>query len=93
MNKAYSTSMGTAYCADSIDVLSALPDDTVDLVVTSPPYALHFKKEYGNADQDAYVEWISPFCEHIKRVLKPKGSFALNIGGAWTPVVSDMFCK
>ena len=50
MNKAYSTSMGTAYCADSIDVLSALPDDTVDLVVTSPPYALHFKKEYGNAD-------------------------------------------
>ena len=31
------------------------------------------------------MEWISPFCEHIKRVWKPKGSFALNIGGAWTP--------
>ena len=85
MKKHYKTPLGTAYYSDAIDILSDLKDDSVDLVVTSPPYALHFKKEYGNADQENYIDWISPFCEQIKRVLKPEGSFALNIGGAWTP--------
>ena len=85
MKKHYKTPLGTAYCSDAIDILSDLKDDSVDLIVTSPPYALHFKKEYGNADQENYIDWISPFCEQIKRVLKPEGSFALNIGGAWTP--------
>ena len=85
MVKSYGTRMGTAVCADAIEILSAMQSETVDLVVTSPPYALHFKKEYGNADQEDYVEWISPFCKQIMRVLKPTGSFALNIGGAWTP--------
>jgi site-specific DNA-methyltransferase (cytosine-N4-specific) len=56
----------------------------VDLVITSPPYALHFKKEYGNADQRDYVKWFLPFAEQIKRVLKPDGSFVLNVGGSWT---------
>jgi site-specific DNA-methyltransferase (cytosine-N4-specific) len=54
-------------------------------VITSPPYGLHFKKEYGNVDQDKYVEWFLPFAKEIKRVLKPDGSFVLNIGGSWTP--------
>ena len=85
MTRKYETSLGAAFCADAIDVLATLEDDSVDLVVTSPPYALHFKKEYGNVSQDDYVEWISPYCEQIKRILKPEGSFALNIGGAWTP--------
>ena len=85
MKKHYNTPLGTAYCADAIDLLSDLEDESIDLVVTSPPYALHFKKEYGNVDQDKYVDWISPFCNHIKRVLKSTGSLALNIGGAWTP--------
>ena len=58
---------------------------SIDLVMTSPPYALHFKKEYGNADQTDYVEWFLPFAEQIKRVLKDDGSFVLNVGGAWTP--------
>jgi site-specific DNA-methyltransferase (cytosine-N4-specific) len=55
------------------------------LILTSPPYALHFKKEYGNADQREYVRWFLPFAEQIKRVLKPEGSFVLNVGGSWTP--------
>jgi site-specific DNA-methyltransferase (cytosine-N4-specific) len=54
-------------------------------VITSPPYALHFQKEYGNVDQKNYVKWFLPFAEEIKRILKPDGSFVLNIGGAWTP--------
>ena len=85
MTKQYTTPLGTSYCADAIDILASIPDESIDLVVTSPPYALHFKKEYGNADQNRYIEWISPFCRHIHRILKPTGSFALNIGGAWTP--------
>jgi DNA modification methylase len=85
MQPIYSTSLGEAYCADSLDFMRSLPAGSIDLVLTSPPYALHFKKEYGNADQGEYVEWFLPFAEEIKRILKPDGSFVLNVGGAWTP--------
>ena len=84
-NPVYETEFGALYCDDSLKFMSALPDDSVDLVVTSPPYALHFKKEYGNADQSEYVEWLIPFCREIKRIIKPSGSFVLNIGGTWQP--------
>jgi site-specific DNA-methyltransferase (cytosine-N4-specific) len=40
--------------------MAAMPDRSVNLVVTSPPYALEFKKEYGNAAKDAYVNWLRP---------------------------------
>lgn len=81
----YSTNLGRAICGDSLDVMSREPSGSVDLVVTSPPYALHFKKEYGNADQADYVDWFLPFAREIKRILKPDGSLVLNVGGAWTP--------
>lgn len=84
-NVIYSTELGELHCGDSLEFMRALPDDSVDLVVTSPPYALHFKKEYGNADQAEYVAWFLPFAAEIKRILKAEGSFVLNIGGAWTP--------
>ena len=51
----------------------------------SPHYALHFKKEYGNVDKAKYVEWFLPFAAEIKRILKPDGSFVLNIGGSYNP--------
>ncbi|HEX4146694.1 MAG TPA: site-specific DNA-methyltransferase [Pirellulales bacterium] len=85
MKPLYQTELGKAYCADSLELLPALPAGSVDLVLTSPPYALHFKKEYGNADQADYVAWFIPFAREIKRVLKSDGSFVLNIGGSWTP--------
>jgi site-specific DNA-methyltransferase (cytosine-N4-specific) len=81
----YKTDLGEAYCGDSLEIMAAMPEHSVDLIVTSPPYALHFKKEYGNADQDKYVNWFLPFGRAMKRILRPKGSLALNIGGAWTP--------
>lgn len=81
----YRTEFGAMHCADSLDLMRSLPDDSVDLVVTSPPYALHFKKAYGNADQKEYLAWLMPFCAEIKRIIKPSGSFVLNLGGAWTP--------
>lgn len=81
----YTTKMGEAYCADSLEVLPEIAPASVDLVITSPPYGLHFKKEYGNVNQEKYVEWFLPFAHKIKHALKPAGSFVLNIGGSWTP--------
>lgn len=85
MKPLYKTELGKAYCADSLQLLPKLADASVDLVVTSPPYALHFKKEYGNKDQKEYVRWFLPFAAEFKRLLKPDGSFVLNVGGAWKP--------
>lgn len=85
MEPIYSTELGNAYCVDSLELMRSLPSGSIDLVLTSPPYALHFKKEYGNADQSEYVEWFLPFASEIHRILKPDGSFVLNVGGAWTP--------
>ena len=79
----YDTAYGAAYCDDARLLMSQIPDQTVDLVVTSPPYALHFKKEYGNVDKSQYVDWFLPFATEIMRILKPQGSFVLNIAGSY----------
>lgn len=81
----YATPKGEAFLGDAIQVLRQLKAGSVNLVVTSPPYALHFKKAYGNASQSEYVKWFLPFAKEIFRVLKDDGSFVLNIGGSWTP--------
>jgi len=72
---------------DAMQLLRALPNSSVDLVMTSPPFALTRKKEYGNEPVERYLMWFMPFCEEIKRVLKDAGSFVLDIGGAWIPGV------
>ena len=79
----YSTGHGAAFLGNSQELLSRLPTGSVNLVFTSPPYALHFKKEYGNADKLDYVRWFLPFATQIFRVLKDDGSFVLNIGGSY----------
>ena len=81
----YSTPLGDAYLADSLTLLRALPEGSVNAVVTSPPYALHFKKEYGNADKADYVAWFADFGREILRVLADDGSLVLNIGGSYNP--------
>jgi DNA modification methylase len=81
----YQTSYGAAYVGDSRDLLAKLPDSSVNLVFTSPPYALHFKKEYGNVSKADYVEWFLTFAREIFRVLADDGSFVLNIGGSYNP--------
>ncbi len=82
---AYATKMGAAYTADASDFIALLPPGSVNLVVTSPPYALHFKKEYGNVDKADYVAWFRPIAQQIHRVLTDDGSFVLNIGGSYNP--------
>jgi DNA modification methylase len=82
---AYGTPLGDAYLTDSLPFLQAVPDGSINLVLTSPPYALHFKKVYGNANQTDYVEWFLPFAREIHRILADDGSFVLNIGGSYNP--------
>jgi len=82
---AYSTPNGAMYCSDSLEMLRKMPTDSVDLVMTSPPFALTRKKEYGNEPVDRYLQWFMPFCAEIKRILKTTGSFVLDIGGTWIP--------
>ncbi len=80
---AYCTRLGAAYCGDSQQLLEAVPDGTVNLVMTSPPFALQRQKEYGNKDQAEYVEWLAGFAEVVKRKLRDDGSFVLDLGGSY----------
>lgn len=80
---AFRTQLGKAMIGDSRDVLETLPAESVDLVVTSPPFALLREKSYGNLDQDEYIEWLCGFGDPVRRVLKPTGSFVIDLGGAY----------
>lgn len=80
---AYFTSLGAAYCGDSRELLSELPDESVNLVITSPPFALQRKKEYGNKDQADYIDWLTEFAQIVHRKLRKDGSFVLDLGGAY----------
>ena len=79
----FTTGLGQAIAGDSRNVLPTIPSESVDLVVTSPPFALLREKEYGNHDQRAYVEWLCSFAPDIRRVLKSTGSFVIDLGGAY----------
>ncbi len=79
----YRTPLGVQLCADSREVLGLLADGSVDLVLTSPPFALLRQKSYGNQDQEAYVSWLGQFGRAALRVLKKSGSFVLDLGGAY----------
>ena len=82
-NVVFKTSLGRAFVGDAMDVLSKVPDDSIDLIVTSPPFALLREKSYGNLDQSEYVNWLCGFGPPVLRVLKPTGSFVLDLGGAY----------
>jgi site-specific DNA-methyltransferase (cytosine-N4-specific) len=81
--KVYETDHGVQVAGDSRDILKLLPDESVDLIVTSPPFALLRQKSYGNEDQAVYVAWLSEFGAAAHRVLKLTGSFVLDLGGAY----------
>jgi len=81
----HSTTLGRIYLGDAIAVLSEMTDDSVDLVMTSPPFGLVRKKDYGNVDAERYVDWFRSFGVQFHRVLKSTGSLVIDIGGAWIP--------
>jgi site-specific DNA-methyltransferase (cytosine-N4-specific) len=61
------------------DLLPTFPTDSIDLIITSPPYADRRKNTYGGVPPDEYVEWFLPIGTELLRVLKPSGTFILNI--------------
>ena len=67
------------YQGDSLDILKTMGDNTIDLIVTSPPYSDQRKTTYSGIHPDHYVEWFLPISAELLRVLKPTGSFILNI--------------
>ena len=79
----YTTTHGAAYQGDSRELLDELPENSINLVVTSPPFALQKKKEYGNEDPEDYNDWFMDFAEKVERVLTEDGSFVVDIGGGW----------
>ena len=79
----YSTSFGACVCGDALTLLKELDDNSIDLVMTSPPFALQRQKAYGNEKQEEYVDWLCNFGRLIFRKLKDSGSFVLDIGGAY----------
>jgi len=81
----YKTKLGKAYLGDSISFLPSIESESVDLILTSPPFALKRKKQYGNEDEDKYVDWFMSFAGELHRILKPEGSFVLDLGGAYMP--------
>jgi len=80
---AYTTHAGAAYCGDSLELLRLLPAGSINLVMTSPPFALLREKTYGNESQAEYVDWLITFCKEVHRVLAEDGSFVLDLGGAY----------
>jgi site-specific DNA-methyltransferase (cytosine-N4-specific) len=83
LSPAYKTAMGACYCGDSRELLKSLPDESIDLVMTSPPFALQRQKAYGNKDQAEYLDWMMDFARLVHAKLKPAGSFVIDVGGAY----------
>jgi DNA modification methylase len=81
----HNTALGKIYLGDSLDLLCTMKSSSVDLIMTSPPFGLVRKKQYGNVDADMYLSWFKPFGEQFKRLLKDSGSLVIDIGGSWNP--------
>jgi site-specific DNA-methyltransferase (cytosine-N4-specific) len=64
---------------DCLEVLPLFPNDSFDLIVTSPPYADSRLQTYGGIKPDEYVQWFLPRAKEMYRILKPEGTFILNI--------------
>jgi site-specific DNA-methyltransferase (adenine-specific) len=71
--------LNTIIHGDCRKVLPKLADNSVDLIITSPPYADSRKDTYGGVAPDAYVAWFLPIAAELRRVLKDEGTFILNI--------------
>ncbi len=80
------TRRGRIFLGDSLAVFrDEIAPHSVDLIMTSPPFGLVRKKDYGNVAADKYIEWFKPFAGAFRRALKPHGSLVIDIGGSWIP--------
>ena len=81
----HETPLGCIYHGDSLAMMKCREEASIDLIMTSPPFALTRKKDYGNEQEDAYLEWFRDFAEQFHRILKDDGSLVIDLGGAWKP--------
>lgn len=81
----YTQNHGAAYLGDSLELIKSIKDNSINLILTSPPFALTRQKEYGNESAEKYIEWFLPFAYEFKRVIVDDGSFVLDLGGAYLP--------
>lgn len=81
----YHTNSGSAYLGDSLVLMRSLPESSIDLILTSPPFALTRQKEYGNKQEEEYIEWFIEFSKEFYRILKKDGSLVIDLGGAYVP--------
>jgi DNA modification methylase len=81
----YETELGRAYLGDTLDLLNHIPDNSINLVLTSPPFALTSQKEYGNKQEKDYIDWFLQFSKEFHRIITPDGSFVVDLGGAYLP--------
>lgn len=79
----YKTALGKCVCGDSLYHMRLLDDASVNLIITSPPFALQRQKEYGNENQKDYIEWLCQFAKLAFQKLRDDGSFVIDIGGAY----------
>lgn len=82
---------GECIAGDSIELLKSIDDNSVNLVMTSPPFALLRQKSYGNLEQEEYVSWLCSFGKLVYDKLTDDGSFVIDLGGAYnrgTPTYS-----
>lgn len=81
----YTTQYGRAFVGDSLDIMPEFADNSVNLILTSPPFALTRQKEYGNKDEGLYIDWFLQFSKHFHRLLTTNGSLVIDLGGAYLP--------
>jgi site-specific DNA-methyltransferase (adenine-specific) len=79
MNKSKLPHTNSIICGDCEKVLKQFPENSIDFIITSPPYANSRAKIYGGINPNRYVDWFLPKSEQLYRVLKPTGTFILNI--------------
>lgn len=79
----YKTRNGQAFNGDSLNLLDTIEDNSINLVMTSPPFALQRQKAYGNKVDDDYIDWLTEFAAKVKKKLTDDGSFVVDLGGAY----------
>lgn len=79
----YKTPNGATYNGNSVELIAQLEDNSIDLIMTSPPFALLRQKEYGNESQKEYIEWLAQFASAAYPKLKETGSLVIDLGGAY----------
>lgn len=85
MRPFYETALGKAYLGDALEVMRHFPSESINLIITSPPFPLTFqkKKPYGTVSIGDFLSWFLPFADEWKRLLTDDGSLVIDIGGVW----------